>query len=295
MRLRMAVVGRQADTIAELIAETRELDALGQRIQGSCELLVEEDEIDALVSRYQDWLARALAAVPEEFAERLREEHKGAWHSAKIKQFLEAPGEVSLIHKTAEEGTDVSAFPYWQHPFETTFRAPLLTQRQILTEARQQLLSTGHNEEVELVERICRGFGEFLVPLGSRQRGRPSFVIEDEYDVQDVLHGLLRIFFDDVRPEDFSSDRAGARSRIDFVLRSAGIVVEAKMTRSGLGAAKVGEQLIVDIERYRSHQACNAIVALVYDPEKHITNRRALENDLSGERDGLVVRVVVVQ
>jgi len=53
--------------------------------------------------------------------------------------------------------------------------------------------------------------------------------------------------------------------------------------------------LIVDIERYRSHPDCDAIVALVYDPEKRIPNQRTLETDLSGERDGLIVRVVVVQ
>ena len=118
--------------------------------------------------------------------------------------------------------------------------------------------------------------------------------MEDEYDVQDFLHGLLRVFFDDVRPEDFSPERAGARSRIDFVLKQERIVVEAKMTRAGLGAANIGEQLIIDTERYRSHPDCDALVALVYDPEKHVPNRRTLETDLSGERDGLIVRVVVV-
>jgi hypothetical protein len=119
--------------------------------------------------------------------------------------------------------------------------------------------------------------------------------MQDEYDVQDFLHGLLRVFFADVRPEDYSSEHAGARSRIDFVLKQESIVVEAKMTRPRLGAAQVGEELIVDIERYRSHPDCDAIVALVYDPEKHVQNRRALETDLSGERDGLIVRVIVVQ
>jgi REase_DpnII-MboI len=27
--------------------------------------------------------------------------------------------------------------------------------------------------------------------------------IKDEYDVQDLLHAILRAFFDDVRPEEF--------------------------------------------------------------------------------------------
>jgi hypothetical protein len=115
-----------------------------------------------------------------------------------------------------------------------------LAQRQILVEAQQALRGSGHNEDIELVERICRGFGEFLYPLGHRQQGRKPIVMEDEYDVQDFLHGLLRIFFDDVHPEDFSPERAGARSRIDFVLKQERVVVEAKMTRAGLAAATNG-------------------------------------------------------
>lgn len=61
-------------------------------------------------------------------------------------------------------------------------------------------------------------------------------MIEDEYDLQDLLHGLLKLHFDDVRVEDFAPERGGGRSRIDFVLKSERLVVEAKMTRPGLAA-----------------------------------------------------------
>jgi hypothetical protein len=287
-------VARKVDIIAHLVAESHELAELGRRIQGERGLLAAEDEIEELVQSYHAWFTQALNVVPEEFRDRLREEFNGSWHTNKIKHFLQSPGEVSPLGQDADDGTP-SPFPYWSNPYDTTFHGPLLAQRQILVEAQQALLGSGHGETIELVERICRGFGEFLYPLANRQRGRLPIVMEDEYDVQDFLHGLLRIFFDDVRPEDFSPERAGARSRIDFVLKPERLVVEAKMTRAGLGAAQLGEELIVDIERYRSHPDCDAIVALVYDPEKRIPNRRTLETDLSGERDGLIVRVVVVQ
>jgi hypothetical protein len=51
----------------------------------------------------------------------------------------------------------------------------------------------------------------------------------------------------------------------------------------------------LDIERYRSHPDCAALLAIVYDRDQHIVNARTLEADLSGTRDGLVVRVVVVR
>jgi REase_DpnII-MboI len=284
-------VPRKVEIIAGLIAESRDLEELGRRVQGERELIASDKEIDELVERCQAWFGRALAVVPEEFRDRLRAEYNGSWHSSKIKQFLQAPGEVSLFGGDNEDGTP-SPLPYWQHPYDTTFHGPLLALRQILVEAQQQLQGAGHGEDIELVERLCRGFAEFLVPLSNRQRDRPPIVMEDEYDVQDLLHGLLRIFFDDVRPEDFTPERAGARSRIDFVLKQPRIVVEAKMTRAGRAAARVGEELIVDIERYRSHPDCDSLVALVYDPERLITNRRSLERDLSGERDGPVIRVI---
>jgi REase_DpnII-MboI len=291
----MSRMARKVDIIAALLQDSRELEEMGRGIQGEHALLATEEEIETFVQRYHGWFGRAVNVVPEEFRGRLRAEFDGSWHSNKIKKFLEAPGDVSIFGSAAEASGEPSPLPYWSNPFDTTFHGPLLTQRQILVEAQQALVGSGHGEDIELVERICRGFGEFLVPLSNRQRERPSIVMEDEYDVQDFLHGVLRIFFDDVRPEDYSPERAGARSRIDFVLKQERIVVEAKMTRAGLAAAQVGKDLIVDIERYRSHPDCDAIVALVYDPEKRVQNRRTLETDLSGERDGLIVRVIVVQ
>ena len=285
-------MARKVDTLGELVEQSKLLEAAGRRVQGERTLGMPDDEINDLVSDYQQWFAQALAVLPSEYEERFRGEYNGGLISPKIKKFFEAPGMKNLLFNE-EEGTDL--LPYWQHPHETAFHGPLLAQRQILVEAQQRLLGEGHSEEIELVERICRGFGEFLVPLANRQRDRPPIVPEDEYDVQDLLHGLLRIFFEDVRPEDFAPEHGGAKSRIDFVLKSERIVVEAKMTRANLGAKKVGEELIVDIERYRSYPDCDAIVALVYDPEKRITNRRALEADLSGERNGLTIRVIVTQ
>ncbi|MBA2764434.1 MAG: hypothetical protein H0U42_07070 [Thermoleophilaceae bacterium] len=146
-----------------------------------------------------------------------------------------------------------------------------------------------------MLERMVRRLPDFLAPLAERHAGRPAFVIEDEYDLQDLLHGLLALHFDDVRPEDYAPERAGGRSRIDFVLKNERLVVETKMTRARLGAKEIGEQLIIDIERYRSHPDCAALLAVVYDPDQRIVNRRGLEADLSGTRDGLVVRVVVVR
>ncbi len=56
----------------------------------------------------------------------------------------------------------------------------------------------------------------------------------------------------------------------------------------------IGEQLIIDIERYQSHPSCDRLICLVYDPDGHVRNPAGLANDLSGKRGRLDVKVMVV-
>lgn len=118
--------------------------------------------------------------------------------------------------------------------------------------------------------------------------------MNDEYDVQDLLHALLRIHFEDIRPEEWTPSYAGAVSRVDFLLKDEKIIVEVKKTRASLKAKDVGEQLIIDIERYRVHPDCKKLLCFVYDPEGWIANPRGLENDLTRSADDFQVKVLIV-
>ena len=129
--------------------------------------------------------------------------------------------------------------------------------------------------------------------LRIRHKERPTLKIEDEYDVQDLLHAL-KISFDDVRPEEYVPSYAGASSRTDFLLKAEKIIVEVKMASVRLTDKLIGEQLIIDIQRYQMHPDCERLVCFVYDPEGHIRNPVALENDLSGKNNKILVNVVVV-
>ena len=59
---------------------------------------------------------------------------------------------------------------------------------------------------------------------------------------------------------------------MDFLLKKEKIVVEVKMTRRGLADKEVGDQLIVDIERYKKHPDCNTLICFIYDPDGRIMN-----------------------
>ncbi|WP_436761447.1 hypothetical protein [Streptosporangium sp. V21-05] len=94
---------------------------------------------------------------------------------------------------------------------------------------------------------------------------------------------------------DFSPDRAGTRSRIDFVLKSERIVIETKTTRRAPGKKDVAEELIVNIERPEGHPDRGALIALVCDPEHRIDNPHGFERDLTRRHDGLMAYTYVIQ
>jgi len=81
---------------------------------------------------------------------------------------------------------------------------------------------------------ICNRFTRVARQLLHRRENRSTLESKDEYDVQDLLHALLQIYFDDIRPEEWTPSYGGGSSRMDF-LKDHAIVVEVKMTRTGLG------------------------------------------------------------
>jgi len=149
--------------------------------------------------------------------------------------------------------------------------------------------------DFELVlENLFERFHLVANQLKRRHNGRETLIIRDEYDVQDLLEALLKLFFTDVRPEEWCPSYAGSSKRMDFLLKNEGIIIEVKKTRDGLKDKEIGEQLIIDIANYKKHPDCKLLYCFVYDPDALIRNPRGIESDLSGDIDGLTVRVRVV-
>ena len=155
------------------------------------------------------------------------------------------------------------------------------------------LAPTAQVNDLDLVVTLCRRFPRFADTMRARQRGRTPFGINDEYDLQDLMHAILRLHFEDVRPEEYTPSYAGNHSRVDFHLPRSRLVIEAKMTRSGLSQKEVINQLLIDVGRYSTMDGVDTLVCVVYDPDRHCTNPQGIEADVENAGSRLNVKVVV--
>jgi hypothetical protein len=153
------------------------------------------------------------------------------------------------------------------------------------------LASNGSFENLKL---LLINFHKAARRILSRHDGRETLEITDEYDVQDLMASLLNIFFDDIREEEYTPSYAGRASRIDFLLNDSNIALEVKKTRDTLTDKEIGEQLLVDIQRYKAHPKVKKLICFIYDPDWKIRNPKALESDLALSGKELETEIFIV-
>ncbi len=156
----------------------------------------------------------------------------------------------------------------------------------------------GPSSVEDLLAVIVRGIPRAMYPLSHRRRGADALSFSNEYDVQDLLHAMLRPWVADVRSEEFTPSYAGSSTRMDFLLPAHETVIETKSVRDSGHARKIGDELIIDIAHYAVHPGCKYLWCVIYDPERLIKNVGGLVSDLEGEHangaNSVLVRVIVV-
>lgn len=145
---------------------------------------------------------------------------------------------------------------------------------------------------VKMLERLPRVSRS--IAKKNRYEKRATLEVADEYDVQDLMQGVLQIDFDDVRPEVWCPNYAGTNTRTDFLLPAEGILIEAKHTKNANAQIKVVEELIIDIARYKTYPGVKHMVCAIWDTEHHLKNPAALKSDLEQNNAGFVTVVVMV-
>ena len=152
---------------------------------------------------------------------------------------------------------------------------------------------TNNIEYESTLGHIFDRFNRCAQQLKRRHEGRATLRISDEYDVQDLLHALLKLHFDDVRAEEWTPSYAGGANRMDFLLKGEEIAIEVKMSRNILKDKEIGEQLIIDIAKYKNHPNCKSLYCFVYDPDGNIRNPKGLTSDLEKLGEGIKVKVYI--
>ena len=155
-------------------------------------------------------------------------------------------------------------------------------------------LKSKSEKPLEPLQKIFSKFHSVVQKLRHRHDNRETLDVKDEYDVQDLLYALLVLDFDDIRLEEWTPSHVGQSARMDFLLKKERIVVEVKMTRKGLSDKEVGNQLIVDIERYKNHPDCDTLICFIYDPIGNIKNNKGLITDLQGKSSNQLKIMVII-
>ena len=151
----------------------------------------------------------------------------------------------------------------------------------------------------ELLIVLVKGLPRAMSPLVHRRKGSVGLTFAAEYDIQDLLHAMLRPWVSDVRPEEFTPSYAGSSTRMDFLLPEHLLVIETKLVRDKAHGKRIGDELIIDMDHYRAHPACSVLWCVIYDPNHFIENASGLTRDLEGEstnyKGSLKTRVLVIQ
>jgi REase_DpnII-MboI len=109
----------------------------------------------------------------------------------------------------------------------------------------------------ELLTPVLKRLRRAMYPLTNRRKGLPTLAFDSEYDVQDLLHVLLRPWVKDIRPEEYTPSYAGKSTRMDFLLPDHATVVELKFVRDVTHGKNIGQELQIDIGHYRRKRPTN--------------------------------------
>ena len=99
-----------------------------------------------------------------------------------------------------------------------------------------------------------------------RKNERITYVIKDEYDVQDLLHVIFKSIYPKIVPEENTPKVGGTTARADFIFKEFEIVLEIKMIKeSDRDEKEFIRQIKEDILSYYRYEP-KYMIFYVYDP-----------------------------
>jgi hypothetical protein len=152
-----------------------------------------------------------------------------------------------------------------------------------------ELLFAGKKEaapdaDASLIEKICKRVPNAARILRNRQRkDKAPYVVEDEYDVQDLLHAILRAYLKHSVQEDPLPKVAGTKSsRADISIEELGILIEVKFVHGPDDQKRIFDEFSQDLVVYTSWTPLKTLLFVIYNADD-LRDPEALEK-LSGPK-----------
>lgn len=135
-----------------------------------------------------------------------------------------------------------------------------------------------------IVERVCERIARTANLLRNRTRkGKNPFVVEDEYDIQDILQATLRAFIQHSVQENPLPKLAGSASRADITIEELGLLIEIKYVRGPNDQKQLVEDFAQDVMLYSKWENLKEFFYLVYNSDD-LRDPEELES-LSGSKE----------
>jgi hypothetical protein len=148
---------------------------------------------------------------------------------------------------------------------------------------------------VELLEKLLRRLPRAARQLRDRHGCRSSLLVEDDFDLQDLLRFVLYLHFEDVRHETRTPSYA-TRTRTDYeVCGAARIAITAKLTTSGVSEQQLAAELEEDVAYYERAGERACLLCLVYDPGQMLPRPEQIEAAWRQTCGEMEVRCVVAR
>jgi hypothetical protein len=189
--------------------------------------------------------------------------------------------------------------PAAPHAFSTTQEVPVsappvVTHTPPPAATLQAGTSTGADTDaIAVTKKLCQRFHVVARQLRLRGEYRSTVSVEDECDVQDLMHALLRQHFDDIGTDEWTPAYSNGTPRTTYLLDHDRLAIVVKKTRTGLSRKDLADQVRIDVERYRERGRCTHLFCFIYDPEGRIGNPRGLESELTTASEHFTVDVFV--
>ena len=177
----------------------------------------------------------------------------------------------SIIHDFMSEGLQISALNNLIKYVET----------KPLPDISENVKEKGDGK-MNIIFSVLEKFTSASKSLTERRRGKTTLEIEDEYDMQDILHVILKPFFPALKLEEVISGNDSEKFlKIDFLISSIKVGIECKCIRDKAHANVITKEINDDIQTYHKHQDCNNLIIFIYDKKLLITNPDVLEQQYS--------------